>query len=313
MPLTSLVDVVAPVFGIIAVGFLAARASVLDGAGVKGLVAFVFNFAIPVLMFRSMAGIELPGDVEWGFLVAFYTGSLVTYALGMAVGRWGFARALDQQAVFGMSAAYSNTVFLGIPIILTALGPDAALPLLLIIALHSATFMTLTVALIHLGRGEGISASEQALSVLRELVRNPIVVGLFLGLLANLGSVTLPGFLDRLTGLLGEAAVPCALFAMGASLAVYPMGADGPAALVLAALKLVVHPLIVWTVAVPVLGLDGIWVPAAVLMAAMPTGVNVYLFGARYDAAASLAARTVLVASTLSVVTISLMLLLFGG
>lgn len=313
MPLTSLLDVVAPAFGIIAVGFLAARASVLDGAGVKGLVAFVFNVAIPVLMFRSMAGIELPGDVEWGFLVAFYTGSLVTYALGMAVGRWVFTRPLDQQAVFGMSAAYSNTVFLGIPIILTALGPDAALPLLLIIALHSATFMTLTVTLIHLGRGEGISASEQARAVLRELVRNPIVAGLFLGLMANLGGVTLPGSVDRLTGLLAEAAVPCALFAMGASLAVYPMGADGPAALVLAALKLVVHPLIVWTVAVPVLGLDGIWVPAAVLMAAMPTGVNVYLFGARYDAAPSVAARTVLVASTLSVVTISLMLLAFGG
>ena len=65
-------------------------------------------------------------------------------------------------------------------------------------------------------------------------------------------------------------------------------------------------------VAVPVLGLDGIWVPAAVLMAAMPTGVNVYLFSARYDAAPSVAARTVLVASTLSVVTISLLLLVFG-
>ena len=90
------------------------------------------------------------------------------------------------------------------------------------------------------------------------------------------------------------------------------MGDVGPAVL-LTALKLVLHPLIVWIVAVPVLGLSGLWVAVAVTMAAMPTGVNAYLFGARYDAAAGVAARTVFLSTLLSLGTISVLLMLLAS
>ena len=99
---------------------------------------------------------------------------------------------------------------------------------------------------------------------------------------------------------------------MGASLAAYPAGGDGVPGLALASLKLVVHPLLVWLLVGPVLGIGGIWLSTAVVVAAMPTGVNVYLFAARYDAAPSVAARTVLLASGLSVLTVSLLLVWFA-
>ncbi|HSW31315.1 MAG TPA: AEC family transporter [Longimicrobiales bacterium] len=310
--MTSLLDLVAPVFGLVALGFVAVRSSVLDTGGVRGLVAFVFNFALPVLLFRTMVGMEIPERIPWSVLVAFYVPALTIYALGMALARWGFGRPTHEQAIFGMASSFSNTVFLGIPIALPALGPDAALPVLLIVAFHSATFMPLTLALVHLGRGVGVSASEQTATLARSLVKDPIVMGILVGLAANLGSVALPGWLDRLAELLATAAMPCALFAMGASLAGSPAGTDGTAPWTLAAMKLVAHPLLVWVVAVPVLGLRGVWADAAVLMAAMPTGVNVYLFGARHDAAAPVAARTVLVATVASVATISAVLALLG-
>jgi len=311
--LTPLLHVVIPVFGLVALGFIAVRASVLDPGGVRGLVAFVFNFALPVLLFRSMAGMEIPERIPWGVLVAFYVPALTIYAVGMALAKWGFGRPMHEQAIFGMASSFSNTVLLGIPIALPALGPEAALPVFLIIAVHSATFMPLTLALVHLGRGEGVSASEQAATLARALVKDPIVMGIAVGLLANLGSVTLPAWLDRIAELLASAAMPCALFALGASLAGSPSGSDGAAPWTMAGLKLVAHPLLVWVLAVPVLGLKGVWADAPVLMAAMPTGVNVYLFGARHDAAAPAAARTVLVASAVSVATISVVLALLGG
>jgi predicted permease len=301
-------DVLAPVFGIIALGILAVRASLLEAAGVRGVVAFVFNFALPVLLFRSMAGVALPDRVPWSFLAAFYSASLTTYALGMAVGRWGFRRPADEQAIFGMAASFSNTVFLGIPIILAALGPEATLPVFLIIAFHSATFMPLTVALIHLGRGEARGAVGQVVTLVRAVVKDPIVMGLLLGLLANLAGLELRGSVDRMAELLGGAALPAALFAMGASLAGHPAGSDGAPASVLAFLKLVVHPALVWVVAVPLLGLEGVWAATAVLMAGMPTAVNTYLFGARYGAAPSVAARAVLVSSAASLVTLAVLL-----
>lgn len=301
-----LLNVVAPVFGILGLGFLAARARLLDAPGIRGLVLFVFNFAIPVLLFRSLSEMALPEVIPWAFLAAFYAGALTAYAGGMALARWGYRRPLRDQAIWGMGAGFSNTVLLGIPIVLTGLGPEASLPLFLIIGFHSAILMPVTVAILYMNAGEGTGG--QALTVAREIVRNPIVMGLALGLAANLAGVALPGPVDRMAELLGAAAVPCALFAMGASLAAYPAGGDTPPALALAFLKLVVHPLVVWILVGPVLGLTGIWLSTAVVVAAMPTGVNVYLFAARYDAAPTVAARTVLVASALSVVTVSLLL-----
>lgn len=307
-----LLNVVAPVFGILGLGFLAARVRLLDPPGIRGLVLFVFNFAIPVLLFRSLAGMVLPDVIPWAFLAAFYVGALTAYASGMALARWGYGRPLEDQAIWGMGAGFSNTVLLGIPIVLTGLGPEASLPLFLIIGFHSAVLMPVTVALLHLKVGEGADGRAQAVTVVREIVRNPIVMGLALGLLANLAGVALPGPVDRMAELLGASAVPCALFAMGASLAAYPAGGDTPPALALAFLKLVVHPLLVWLLVGPVLGLDGIWLSTAVVVAAMPTGVNVYLFAARYDAAPSVAARTVLLASALSVVTVSVLLVVLA-
>jgi len=105
--------------------------------------------------------------------------------------------------------------------------------------------------------------------------------------------------------------VPCSLFALGASLAGYPLTGDVPPALLLSGLKLVAHPVLVWILAVPVLGLEGIWVQVAVTMAAMPSGINVYLFGARYNAAPGVAARTVFLTTALSLVTLSFVLYLF--
>lgn len=307
-----LLNVVAPVFGILGLGFLAARVRLLDPPGIRGLVVFVFNFAIPVLLFRSLATMALPDDIPWAFLAAFYVGALAAYAAGMALARWGYRRPLEDQAIWGMGAGFSNTVLLGIPIVLTGLGPDAALPLFLIIGFHSAVLMPVTVALLHLNGGADGARGGRAAIVVREVVRNPIVMGLALGMLANWIGLRLPGTLDRMAELLGGAAVPCALFAMGASLASYPARGHTRPALALASLKLVVHPLLVWLVMGPLLGIEGIWLSTAVVVAAMPSGVNVYLFAARYDAAPEVAARTVLLASGLSVVTVSLLLVWLG-
>jgi len=311
--MTVLLDVVAPVFGLAALGFAAGRLRILGEAGVKGLVDFVFSFAIPVLLLRSTAHLDLPENVPWSFLVAFYTGALTTWTLGLASARWIFHRRPDEGAIFGMAAGYSNTVLMGIPIVLTAFGPDATLPLFLIIATHSTLLMPLTLAVLHWGRGRGVSIGAQGREVARAVVLNPIVLGLCAGLALNLIGFALPSPVDRTLELLGSAAVPCALFAMGAAVATYPLGGEMRPAVLLAMLKLCVHPFLVWVVGGLVLGVGGLWLSVAVVMASMPTGVNVYLFGARYDAAAEVAARTVLLASVLSVVTISTLLVVLSG
>lgn len=312
--MSTVFDTLAPIFGLMVLGFGAARVKVVDQAGVRGLVLFVFNFSIPALLLRSMATMELPPDMAWGFLVAFYGGSLVAYGLGMAVGRVGFQKSLSEQAIFGMGAGFSNVVMMGIPVVLTAFGPEASLPLFLIIAFHSMTFMPLTVALIQSGRSEatGRRGRARAAGVLGDVFRNPIILGILAGLAVNLVGIELWRPADQLLDFLGMAAVPCALFAMGGSLAGYPLRGDVAPAVILGSLKLLLHPLLVWVIAVPVLGLEGLWVSVPVVMAAMPSAVNVYLFGERYEAVPGVAARTVLLSSTASLITVAMILTLLG-
>jgi predicted permease len=172
--------------------------------------------------------------------------------------------------------------------------------------------MTLVSGLIEVGRGEA-SLGRQAVKVAMELIRNPIILGLAAGLMANLGGLAPPAPLDHMAEMLAGSAVPCALFALGCALAAYPLTGDVPPALLLTSLKLFVHPALVWVLAVPVLGLEGIWVPVAVTMAAMPSGINVYLLGAKYGAAPGVAARTVFISTIVSVGTVSALLYMFQG
>jgi predicted permease len=310
--MNMLVGVVAPIFGIIALGFLAVKIKVLDDGAVRGLVLYVFNIAIPILLFRSLARTELPADIEWSFLFSYYGGALAVFYLGMLGGRILFHRPLADRAIFGMGAGFSNTVLMGLPILLTAYGPEANLPVFLLIAFHGPILMTLVSGLIEVGRGEA-SLGRQAVKVGVELIRNPIILGLAAGLMANLGGLALPAPLDHMAEMLAASAVPCALFALGCALAAYPLTGDVPPALLLTSLKLFVHPALVWVLAVPVLGLEGIWVPVAVTMAAMPSGINVYLFGAKYGAAPGVAARTVFISTVVSVGTVSVLLYMFQG
>jgi predicted permease len=311
--MSRLAEILVPLFGLMALGFLAVRGRLIESAGVRGLVLFVFTFSIPSLLLTSMAGLDFPPDIEWSFLAAFYAASLAVYGAGAAIGRVVFGRPLPDQAIFGMSAAFSNLVMVGIPVVLTALGPEAALPMMIIVGFHSATFMPLTVVLIQSGRGSEGGPAVRAGRVAMDAARNPIIVGIALGLMVNLSGFVIPVPVARVLELLGVAAVPCALFAMGASLSGYPLLGDVRPAVLLTVLKLVAHPSLVWLIAGPVLGLEGLWVSVPVLMAAMPSAVNVYLFGARYDAAPGVAARTVLLTTLGSVVTLSVVLTLLGA
>lgn len=306
--MSDLLPTLGPIFGLVALGFAAGRARVLDPPGVRGLVLFAFTFSIPALLVRGMADLVVPPDLDLRFLAAFYGATLVVWCLGFAAARFVFGRDLAAQAIFALCASFSNLVLMGIPVVLAVVGADAMLPMMLIIAFHSATVMPVTVLLVQAGRGAGEPGAVRLGRTLLDVARNPIVVGIALGVLINVGSIPLPGIAVDILDALGDTAVPCALFALGASRAGYPLRGDVPPAVLLTVLKLCVHPLLVWLFAVPVLGMEGPWVSVAVLLAAMPCGVNAYLFGARYDAAAEVAARTVFLTTATSLLTISIAL-----
>lgn len=299
-------------FGLVLLGYLAARLAGFDEAATRGLSLFVFNYAIPIMLVRTMARVALPEQPEWGLIVAYFASTFIIFGLGALAAWRPFRRSGAEPAIFGITAAFSNSLILGIPLVLEAFGEEAALPLFLIIAFHSALLFTLTTIVAEAGLGAGLPLRRIPVNVGRGLLTNPILWGLAAGLAMNLMSLQLPGPVDRLAGFMGDAAVPCALFALGASLSRFHLAGALPSALVLTGLKNVVHPAIVVALA-PLLELSPLTAQVAIVVAACPSGVNAYLFAARYRAATAEATSTILVSTVLSIVTLSALLAWMRG
>jgi hypothetical protein len=306
-----LLEIVIPVFGLVGLGYLAGRRAWIDRAGVRALSGFAFTFAIPALLFRSMAQMDLAGAVAWPFLLSYYLAAVAMFAAGTLASRWLFARTLAEAGIGGLCSSYSNAVLLGIPLLLTAFGDRAGLPALLMVAFHSALMFPLVTVVVEIGRGQGARLRQIPIATVRGLVRNPILWGLGLGLLWNATGWPLPASLESLLRTLGQAAVPVALFAMGASLVGYRLGRLPLEPLTLSAFKLLAMPALVFLLGRTVFGLEPLWLEVAVVMAALPAGVNVYVLGQQYDANAKGAAATVLLSTALSLITVSALLFLF--
>ncbi|MCK2096817.1 AEC family transporter [Thauera aromatica] len=300
--------IILPVFGTLGLGYAAARAGVFDEAANRGLSLFVFNFALPLMLFRAIAQAELPAAMPWGYLLSYYLGAFAVFALAMLGARGLFARRLDEQAVLGLGGAFSNTGMLGIPLVMTAYGDSAALPLFVMIACHSLLMLPPTTALIEAARGGRESVGAMLAKLARSVLATPIIWGLSCGLLFALAGLQIPGPLDAVAKGLGSAATPCALFALGASLTRYSLGGNLKEPALLVALKTGVHPLLVWLLATQVFDVPPLWVATGVVLAALPAGITPYLFAQRYDVCQATVASAVFLSTVLSVVTLSALL-----
>jgi predicted permease len=295
------------------IGYLAARLQAFDEAAARGLSLFAFNFAIPVMLVRTLARAELPAQPEWGLVLAYFGGAFLIFAIAAVTARRLFGRRGADPAIFGISAAFSNTIILGIPLVLEAFGESAAVPLSLIIAFHSALLFTATTIVAEVGAGAGAPLKELPRNVGRGLVGNPILWGIGAGLLLNFAALELPPVLDRLASILAGAALPAALFALGANLSRFRLAGSLREALLLSGLKILVQPALVYLLAAWLFALQPISLAVAVTIAALPSGINAYLFAARYQAGVPEASSTILVSTLLSVVTLSLLLATLRG
>ena len=299
------IGVILPAFGLIAVGFLALRTGLVSDRAGDGLSEFVYTLAVPCLIFRTLARAEVPDVQPWGYWIAYFTGVAIVWALAMIVAARLFKRDPGESVLAGFSAGQSNTVLVGVPIILRAYGEEGAVPLFLLIAVHLPIMVAAASLLI-----EGRDAS--LLGIVKRLLVNPIIVAILLGSAARPLGAFIPDPAWRIVELIGSAAVPCALFAMGAALHRYGLTAGLPLPLMVSGLKLVVHPLIVYWLATRVFTMPPAWTGVAVLFAACPTGVNAYLLAERYRQGVALTSSAVSLSTMLAMLTMFLWLQVLG-
>ena len=299
--------VVVPIFATVALGFGLARVGLFSRENGVGLTRFMFYLAIPAMLFRGLVKAELPAQVPWAYLAAFYLPSLAVFwlALALAQGALGWTR--REAGMAGMSACYANIVLLGLPLCQAAFGERGHLPLFILMATQSILLFPLaTYALEIYGQQRAGQALFYARAVARLLV-NPVIVALLLGFIVNLGALTLPTVVSRLLDLLGAAGPGCALVALGINLAQYPLGGGWRDVAVLVILKNIMCPLGVWGCA-KALGVAPAWSLIAVLMAAMPVGLNTFIFASQYQVRQDTVAKTIVVSTLVSMVVVTVLL-----
>jgi predicted permease len=292
--LRLIIDIVFPLFGVGIIGYLAARLGAFGEPANRGLSLFVFYFATPALLFRSLVRADLPAEMEWGLLLSYFLPGFLIFALAMGMARRFFARPSGDLGIVAMGACFGNTVLIGIPICLATFGEAAAVPLLLVLTFHGTLFYPTVSAVTELGLESG-ALRRLPLITLKGVVGNPIIMSL-----------------DSLAELLGQAAIPCALFATGASLSRYRIAGNIAESLALVGLKMIVMPALVWLLAAKVFTLADTWIAVAVILAALPSGVNVYIFAERYGRAVATATTTVFLATVVSMITLPVLLLLLA-
>jgi malonate transporter and related proteins len=288
---------VLPVFALITIGYLARATHVLRDRASDGLSDFVFVIAIPALIFRTLTSAALPAAQPWGYWIAYFTGAGIVWGAAMLVARLLQEKQPLVRVVSGFSAAQSNTVLVGIPIILEAFGDEGAVPLFLLIAIHLPV-MVFTATLLTDGRGADLG------QVVRKLSHNPIIIGILLGAMARLIGYQPAGVIKTVLDQLASASVPCALIAMGLALHRYGLESGLKLPTMVTFLKLIVHPALVYWLSTRVFSMPPAWSGVATLFAACPTGVNAYLFAARYQQGEAIASSSIALSTLFSAVTL---------
>jgi malonate transporter and related proteins len=296
----------APLFAVVGAGYALAFLPFWRALWTGWASKFVFNVALPALLFGMMSDLSTLPPVDTRLLAAFFGGCLIVFALGRLLARELFELSGAAQSVFALGGVFSNNVLLGVPLAKLTLG-DAALPsVALVLVFNALTLWTLVTISVEWSRTGSLTLAGFGTTALNVL-RNPIVAAILTGTAFGLSGLRLPAPLDAGLAALGDIAAPAALLVLGMGLAEYGVREDWRQSATICALKLVVHPLVVWGLALT-LGLPPTELRAVVLLASLSVGANVYLMSVQFQAVQGPVASSLVLSTALAALTTPILL-----
>ncbi|MFK7834633.1 MAG: AEC family transporter [Sulfitobacter sp.] len=292
-----------PFFALIGLGYWAGRTRFFTAEATAFLTKFVFYFALSAMLFRFSANLSLAEVWDTRMVAAYLWGTAFVYGIASLVG---FLRGLDvaTNAIEAQCAVIGNAGFLGVPMLALLLGPEAIGPVLMALAVDLILFSSLIVILITVARD-----GQPSLRILRSigvgLIKNPMIVAISAGFIWSGLNIPIPAPMNEFLAILGGAATPGALFAIGASLAL-----TQPDKLEIAGwltfCKLVLHPLFVGFAALFLFGVDPFKAGVIIAVAALPVAGNVFMLAQHYGVAPARVSTAILMSTVISILTVSL-------
>jgi hypothetical protein len=303
--MSAILNLALPFFGVIFIGFACGKLRRIPDAGLAWMNFFILYVALPALFFRILSRTPLEQLAQFDFVGATVLASAgaftIAYVVGLVLRRGNLAEA----TIAAVAGGFGNVGYMGPGLSLATIGPEAAVPAALFLTFDVLLMFTLVPLLMAFSGSANLNLGRALVEVARGVLLNPLLIGAALGVAAAALRWEPPEAVERLLQFLYTSAAPCALFALGVTVALRPLERMPWEVPLLAAIKLVVHPILV-LVMLGCLGPFGeVWVNTAVLMAALPPALSAYVFARQYDAWIEQASSAVLIGTLASVATLT--------
>lgn len=294
-----------PFFGLIIIGFACGKIKQIPDTALGWMNFFIVYVSLPALFYRILAQTPLEQLAQVDFIVATMLSTFWVFAVAFAIGIAVTKGRIDQSTIAGLAGAYGNIGYMGPGLALSTLGPTAAVPVALIFCFDTLLLFSLVPFMMAIASPQKKSVASVALEVVKRIGTNPLVIASVLGILSAAVHFKPPVAAEKLMLFLSNASAPCALFTLGVTVALRPLKKVPWEMPMLTTVKLVMHPIVVFLLLSAFGPFEQMWVDTAVLMAALPPALNVFVFARQYDTWVEQASTAVLVGTVVSVLTLT--------
>ncbi|MCA1440231.1 AEC family transporter [Ensifer sp. IC4062] len=308
--MTEIAGLVLPFFGLIFLGYLTARLVHHPGEAMGWMNTFIVYLALPALFFKLVSRTPVEQLTRADFILTSVGTTYVVFFLIFSVGLFLRRNTVAEATIQGFAAAYGNIGYMGPGLALLAFGEAAAVPVALIFCFENAAHFTVAPAMMAAVGGRKEPPAVLVLAIVRRIALHPFILSTFAGVVAAFLAVQPPVPVQRLIDYLAQAAAPCALFAMGVTLALRPIKRIPVEIGYIVPVKLVLHPVMMYFALSLGGGYDPVWLQTAVLLASLPTATNVFVIAQQYHVWQERASATILITTLLSVATVTALLFL---
>lgn len=311
--MADILSLALPFFGLIALGFASGKLARIPEDGMAWLNFLVLYMALPALFFQTVSRTPVEELANWRFVAATSCCTLLAFLLALLVGLWLRKGDWREATIAGVVGGYANVGYMGPGLTLAALGAQATVPTALIFVFDSTLFFALVPIMMAATGNEKKGVIGTTLLILRRVFTHPFIIATLLGVVAAWAHWTPPAAIDRTLEFLKNAAAPCALFALGVTVALRPFTETPREVPLLIAIKLLVHPLLIWLLLAMLGGFNPVWVYTAVLMASLPPALNAFVMARQYNVYIEQSSNAVLIGTIASVLTVTAMLYLIAS
>jgi predicted permease len=303
--MSDIIALILPFFGLIFLGFAVACFARQPIEALGWMNVFVIYVALPALFFQLLSKTPIEQLTEWKFIFGSVFSTFLIF-LTMFLLSLVFSRGeIAESTIRGLASAYGNIGFMGPGLALLALGEEAAVPVALIFCFENMMHFIVAPMMMALSGKDKERPLQLAMNVVKRIAFHPFIISTALGVLAAYFQYRPSVAIDRLLDSLAKAAAPCALFAMGVTLALRPLKRVPHELGLIALLKLAIHPALCYVMLSLVGHFSPVWVFSAVLLASLPTATNVFVIAQQYGVWVERASASILLTTVLSVITVT--------